>query len=118
VVFKKAPWAIPPNEIVDPKLLYLCAFHFHRDGHQKHSGYPGKLPNGVAFGDSQQEVLNKLGAPFAVGGGEGASPGLLPVPRWLKYRMAEAILHFQLDDADRIEMLTLMAPQVQPSPAY
>src|SRR5262249_30955446 len=61
VVFNKAPWVVPPSEIVDRKLLYLCAFHFHRKDHQGYSEYLGKLPNGVAFGESKQEVLNKLG---------------------------------------------------------
>jgi hypothetical protein len=116
VVFNEAPWVIPKQEIVDPKLLYLCAFHLHRDGHSGYSQYPGRLPNSVVFGDSKADVLDKMGEPFATGGGGMSSvPPKLPIPRWLKYEMDGAILHFQLDDTDRIDMVTLMTPDIRPN---
>jgi hypothetical protein len=119
VVFNEAPWVIPEAEIVDPKRLYLCAFHLHRDGHSGYPQYRGKLPNGVAFGDSEADLIDKMGEPFATGGGGMSSvPPKLPIPRWLKYGMGGgAILHFQLDGHDRIDMVTLMTPDVRPKPA-
>jgi len=116
VVFNEAPWVIPEAEIVDPKRLYLCAFHLHRRGHEGYSQYRGKLPNGVAFGDPKTDLLNKMGEPYATGGGGMSSvPPRLPIPRWLKYKLGEAVLHFQLDHADRIEMVTLMTPDIRPN---
>jgi hypothetical protein len=116
VVFNEAPWVIPEAEITDPKRLYLSAFHLHREGHEGYAQYRGKLPNGVAFGDPKADLLNKLGEPYATGGGGMSSvPPRLPIPHWLKYKLGEAILRFQLDDADRIEMVTLMTPDIRPN---
>jgi hypothetical protein len=116
VVFNEAPWVIPEAEIVDPKRLYLCAFHFHRAGHSGYSQYVGQLPNGIVFGDSKTDLLKKMGEPYATGGGGISSvPPKLPIPPWLKYKNGEAILHFQLDDADHIEMVTLMPAELPPS---
>jgi hypothetical protein len=118
VVFNEAPWVISEAEIVDPKRLYLCAFHLHRAGHSGYSQYVGKLPRGIAFGDSKTDLLKKMGDPFATGGGGMSSvPPKLLIPRWLKYEFGEAILHLQLDGDERIEMITLMTPEVRPKPA-
>jgi len=61
VMFKGAAWVVPQNEINDPETLHLDAFHFHRRGHDSHCQYAGALPGGVAFDDSEADILKKLG---------------------------------------------------------
>ncbi len=117
VVFNEAPWVIPDAEVVDPKRLHLCAFHFHRAGHEGYSQYRGELPNGVAFGDSRADLLRKIGEPISTGGGGMSSfPLNQPIPHWLKYKIGDAILHFQLDDTECIQMVTLTIRDVRPTP--
>lgn len=117
IVFNDAPWVIPPEKITDEKALHLVAFHFHRAGHEDYSGYTGRLPGDIAFGDSEFEIRRKLGEPSSTGGGGISSVApKLPIPRWRKYRFGDAILHLQLDDAGRLEMATLQSPKVRPTP--
>jgi hypothetical protein len=113
-VFREAPWVLPAAEIADPKMLYLSAFHMHRDGHEGYSGYSGQLPNGVALGDTEVELIRKMGQPAVTGGGAMSTVLKRPVPRWLRYLLSDDNLQFQLDANGRIEMATLSAPDVQP----
>src|SRR5262249_16229496 len=114
VVFQEAPWVLPPEKITDPKELYLAAFHFHREGHEGFSGYSGRLPHDICLGDSEADVLRKMGEPSKIGGG-----GLIPVlkrpaPRWFWYPLGSAILHLQFDQDGRVDMATLQTPLVEP----
>jgi hypothetical protein len=113
VVFREAPWVLPPAEITDPRELYLSGFHFHREGHDGYAGYSGQLPNGVAWDDVEAEIVRKMGPPSASSGG-GMRPVLKrPMPRWLRYSLGDANLQFRFDAEDRLEMLTLFAPDPQ-----
>jgi len=113
VVFKEAPWVVPSGQITDPKELYLAAFHLYREGYEGFAGYSGQLPNGVAFGDPEAEVLRKMGEPLKRGG-VGVSPVLKrPIPRWFWYTLNDAILHLQLDSNGRVDMATLQIPEVK-----
>ncbi|MGA2497920.1 MAG: hypothetical protein ABSH20_09270 [Tepidisphaeraceae bacterium] len=114
-VFVEAPWVVPLAEITDPKVLYLSAFHLHRAGHEGFAGYTGQLPNGVALGDLEAEVLGKMGQPSLTGGGGMSTvlPG--PIPRWFRYSIGSFVLHFQLDTMGRVEMVTVSAPDVRPT---
>jgi hypothetical protein len=67
VVFLEAPWVVPSEEITDPKVLYIAAFHLHREGHEGFAGYSGQLPNHVALGDSEIELLRRMGEPIRRG---------------------------------------------------
>lgn len=111
-VFKEAPWLIPASEVVDPKALHVSAFHLHRAGHDGYSGYSGRLPNGVVLGDSEADVIGKMGSPSATGGGGMSSVLKRPIPRWLKYPIGEAILNFQMSPGGELEMATLFAPDI------
>lgn len=116
LVFNEAPWALPPEQIVDPKALHLVAIHFHSAGHEEHSGYAGRLPGDIAFGETEFDIRRKLGEPYAKGGGGmSAATPTFPIPSWRKYRLGTAILHLQLDDVGRLEMVTLQRPDVRPS---
>jgi|SRR5579859_1857806 len=113
VVFKEAPWVVPPAEVADPRVLHVSAFHLHREGHEGYSGYSGQLPNDVALGDTEAELIGKMGQP-AVTGGSGMIPVLnRPIPRWLRYSIGDANLHFQLDANGRIELVTLSTLDTQ-----
>ena len=113
VVFEEAPWIVPSERVTDPKLLHIAAFHMHREGHEGFAGYPGQLPNGVALGDSETELLRKMGKPIRTEG-DGASSLLdQPVPRWFWFAMGAAILHFQLDASGKVDMVTLQMPRIK-----
>ena len=114
VVFQEAPWIVPSEEITDPKELYLAAFHLHREGYEGYAGYPGQMPNGVALGDSEAEILRKLGQPLKRGGG-GMSAVMKkrPIPHWFLYALGDAILHFQLDANGRVDLATLQTPDIK-----
>jgi len=109
-VFREAPWVLSPAEITDPRELYLSAFHFHREDHDGYSGYPGQLPNGVAWDDAEDEIVRKMGPPTGTSG-RGMRPVLQrPMPRWLRYSLGDTNLQCQCDAEGRLEMLTLFAP--------
>lgn len=111
VVFQEAPWVVPSHEIADPKELHLAAFHLHSDGHEGYEGYSGQLPNGLAFGDFESEVIRKMGQPLKIGGGGKSHLLKGLVPRWFWYPLGEAILHVQFDPKGAVEMVT---PMVRP----
>jgi hypothetical protein len=109
VVFQEASWVVSPKGITDPKELYLVAFHLHREGHDSYAGYSGHLPNGVVLGDSEAEVLQKMGLPSIRGGGNMFPVLNRPVPYWFRYTLGDATLRFQLDPTGQIELATLSA---------
>lgn len=114
IIFKEAPWVVPEREIVDSKTLYLCAFHFHRNGHEDYSAYQGRLPAGVSFNDTDAEVISKLGKPIATGGGGISTVLKKPIPRWLRYLIGDATFQLQLDENSRVEMVTFSAERQVP----
>ncbi len=112
VVFNEAPWVVSEAEVQDPEELFLCAFHLHRSGHDGLAEYRGLLPHGVQYGDSKAEVIRKVGEPTQSGGGE-ANAMLGRIPIWVRYSMSGFVLHFQFDDSDRLEMVTVSTEEVQ-----
>ena len=113
VVFQEAPWVVPSEKITDPKELYVAAFHLCREGHEGFTGYSGQLPNGVALGDSEAELLRKMGAPLKRGGGGMSLILKQPIPHWFRFALGDAILHFQLDPRGRVDMATLQTPEIK-----
>jgi hypothetical protein len=116
VVFKEAPWVLDSQEIINPKELYLVAFHLHREDHEGFLGYSGRLPNGVVMGDSQAVVLRKMGQPSQRGGGNMMPVLNRPVAQWLRYPFGNATLRFQLDRKGCVEMATLSKPDFNKPP--
>ena len=113
VVFNEAPWVVRPDEVAEPKELYVAAFHLHREGHEGYAGYSGQLPNGVALDDPEGEVLRKMGSsPHSRGGGGMSTLLKRPIPYWFRYALGDGFLHFQLDATRRIQMVTLEASDV------
>ena len=106
-VFNEAPWVLPSDEVADPRELFLVAFHLHRKGHEGYAEYTQPLPNGVTFGDTEADVLYKMGQPIARGGGNMFSGLNRPVPHWVRYSFGDATLRFQLDTVGLVDMATL-----------
>ena len=114
VMFKQAPWVIPSSEITDSEALYLDAFHFHREAHEGYSEYRGSLPGEVAFGDSLEAVVGKLGEPLATGGGGFSTVLKKVVPYWVRYSLKpDKFIQFQLDADGKVELATLYTPDLQ-----
>lgn len=113
VVFKEAPWVIPPADAKDISALYVSGFHFHRQGHEGFNEYPGRFPGSVGFNDSEADVRRKLGQPVKTGGGGISSVLRKPIPHWLRYAIGDAMIHFQLDVDGKVEMITLFVESPQ-----
>ena|SRR5207249_3198963 len=111
IMFKEAPWILSPAYVSDPKALHVSAFHFHRAGHEGYCEYRARFPKGVAFGDSRAELVRKLGRPSRIGGGGMGTVIKKRIPHWLRYSLDDAILQFQMDAEDRLEMVTLFCPR-------
>ncbi|HEV2960364.1 MAG TPA: hypothetical protein VG649_00950 [Candidatus Angelobacter sp.] len=112
VVFQEAPWVVSPENVTDPKELYVAAFHLHREGHEGYAGYSKRLPNSLALNDSEPEVLRKMGQPLKKGGGNMSDLLKGPVPRWFWFPLEDVILHIQFDANKRVEMVTPRTPDV------
>jgi hypothetical protein len=108
VVFKEAPWMMPPPRVSNSKMLYLDAFHFHQAGHEGHYQYAGQFPGGIVFGDTEEEAVRKLGQSTIHGGGGFSQLLKMQIPRWLKYPLRSGTLHLQLGADGNVEMVTLM----------
>jgi len=113
VVFNEAPWVLPPEQVSDPRELYLIAFHFHRQGHEGYAEYNGELPSGVTLGDTEADVLRKMGDPITRDGGNAFPVLNRPVPYWFQYSFRGAVLRFQFDPDRRLEMATLQASGIK-----
>ena len=113
VMFKEGQRVVPLRELRDPQTLYVAAFHFHAQNHEGYAGYQGDLPNGVALGDSENEIVSKLGPPSATGGGGVSSVLKKSIAYWLRYSLDDAVLQFQLDDHRRVEMVTFYSPDLK-----
>ena len=110
VVFKEAPWVVPPTEMKNKADLYISAFHMHRDGHDGYSGFVGPLLGGVMINDTENDIIRKVGQPDSVGGGSFSKLMNRTIPFWMKYSIENDILNLQLDDNRRLEMATVFAP--------
>ena len=115
VVFQEAPWVLSSEKVTDPKELYLAAFHLHRDGHEGYAGYSNNLPNGLVLGESEADVLRKMGKPIKIGGGCTSRLFKGPVPRWFWFSLGDAIFHIQFDHNGRVDMAALQTPEVKVS---
>lgn len=91
----------------------LGGFHLYRDGYDGFVGYRGKLPNNLAFGDPEADVLRKMGQPLRTGGGNMSQVTKGVVPRWFWFSLAEVILHVQLDSSSRVEIVTSRTADVK-----
>jgi len=107
VIFKQAPWVVALSPGQDRTQLIVCAVHFHGEGHENHVAYRGCLPGQIDFGDSETEVVAKLGNPQKTGGGGFSTMLKKPIPRWLRYMLGEDIFQLQLTADGRVEMETL-----------
>jgi hypothetical protein len=110
VAFKEAAWVSSATEPNGPSELYVTAFHLYSAGHEGFAEYQGHLPNETSFGDSELEVLRKMGTPLKSGGGVPSRVTSGMVPKWHQFAMRNAILHFQFNARNRVELVTLSIP--------
>ena len=62
----------------------------------------------------ETEIIQRLGAPMATGGGGMSKVLKRPIPRWLRYSVApDAMLQLQLDERGTIQMATIAAPDMR-----
>lgn len=88
--------------------LIPTAVHLYGPGKSDGGEYRGDLPGGIRFGDPRASLCSKLGEPGSVGGGETGGILYARTPLWVKYPVGALVMHLQLDDRDRLELVTLM----------
>lgn len=107
IMFKEAPWIVRSYPPGGEKDLYVNAIHFYSNGYEANSQYQGELPGGVHFGDSEDEVVRKLGMPHDKGGGGYIKLLKKTAPAWVKYDIEEDILNIQFNEERRVDLVTL-----------
>jgi len=98
------------------------AAFLHGGGYQGYEAFGEALPLGVAFGVTYDDLMRR--APAETGGGVGYSELLSrPYPRWMRYRLADVVMHLEFDVDDELSLVTLMRdddpalPSRAPSPS-
>jgi hypothetical protein len=104
VMFAEAPHVIPNASSQE---LLVSAFHLHADGHEGYNAYRGALPNGIKLGDSEDQLIAKMGGPGETGGGGWSQILQQPIPRWYRYGLHSAVIQFQISSGGGVEMVTL-----------
>ncbi|WP_404424958.1 hypothetical protein [Nibricoccus sp. IMCC34717] len=90
------------------KDLFLTGVHFYSAGRDGYNQYEGELPNGIAFGQTRDEVLKKLGPPAESGGGGTSKVLNRSIPHWVKYTQDNnIILHAEFGANEGLELITL-----------
>jgi len=113
MILKEAPWVIPAAEIVDPRTLYVAAFHFHSQGYEGYQQYAGTFPLGLSFADDEKAVRQKLGLSVTAGGGN-YNPLLgKKMSPWLRTEYQGALLDAQFNGSGRVELMTLFVEDLQ-----
>lgn len=91
----------------------LTNLMFNAEGFQGYKDFKGNLPGGIVFSDNREKVRQKLGEPFATGGG-GKSRTLGPLPETDLYKLPDIdalmIIRYSLDKT-RIDQVTLTKEQ-------
>lgn len=75
--------------------LSMVMVYLRREG--DYHPYEGSLPYGIERGDTKDSLLAKFGVPHQFGGGV-ESKFLGKIPVWVKFKMGEKFIHFELDD--------------------
>lgn len=108
VMFKKDPSSLGHRDAQPNTGFRVVAFHLRRKGLDGHSQFEGRLTGNVEFGDTREQIESKLGTEyeFRAGGASRVIHGKRN-PVSLKYFHGEWFAQYQLDDAGRLEMVTL-----------
>jgi hypothetical protein len=106
--FAEAPWVLRPEFIKDPATLVLDGFFFYGEGLDGYSGYRGDLPNGVHLGDSEKDIISKMGEPDAKGGGTTDQFGI--VRTFYRYFLDNDNISFDFHVSGRVNLICLSSP--------
>jgi len=99
-------------DIVLEEGLVVACHLFNRIEESGGQLYSSVLPHGLAFTDSREAVLQKLGTPARAHAGRDDPRPFVRVQPWVKYEYPSHALHVEFStDASHIELITLMAPE-------
>jgi hypothetical protein len=92
----------------------VMAIQLHAEGYQQYTGFAGDLPEGVSFSNSRGSLQNRLGKPFASGGGN-VIQFFGKALAWDRFDRSDYSLHVQYgDNLAAINLVTLMRPEFIP----
>lgn len=104
LTFKEPPLLDVPLRQYPANVAVLCNIRFYGTKTKTHAPFTGRLPFGLAFGDSRQVLIEKLRAPDI----DGAPSG--PMLRWDTERYA---VYAQFSDSGTLDRLSLQLPYVR-----
>ncbi|WP_143271164.1 MULTISPECIES: hypothetical protein [unclassified Azospirillum] len=107
IMLKEAPWVINNYEPGDENTMYVDSIHFYSDGYEKNAKYSEEMPHNLNFGDTKDDVLRKMGEPYSAGGGNYVKLLKKNAPMWIKYMIGDDVLHIQLNNDDRVDLVSL-----------
>lgn len=86
----------------------ISTVFLYSEGHEKYHQYQGRLPAGLRFTDTREEVIARLGSPSLSGAAD-----ITPV--WDKYYRETWSLHISYRESGSILMVTLMSAERDPN---
>jgi hypothetical protein len=89
----------------------VIGVHLYSEGLDEYSEYPGSLPGDIRFGDTRDEIEQKLGPASAKGGGTQGFGQWKAWPLWDRFDGESYSLHVQYSAKNRVELLTLCRPR-------
>jgi hypothetical protein len=102
-------------EIEQDNVGAIKAIFLHSDSHQSFSGFQGPLIGELSFVSSREAVRTALGEPTRSKDAF-VEDSLGPQGAWDRFESPQHTIHIQydLDTTDRIQLITLMNPDVVP----
>ena len=94
------------EDTITPDLRVSCV-HLYPQGLDGYQQYKSHLPGGIVFGDTLQDIRQKLGSPMSIAELHPSEPVGTP-PLWVKYPLPGAVMHLQLNGDSKINMISLM----------
>jgi hypothetical protein len=86
----------------------LEAIFLFSDGYEGYAAFSGRLPAGIAFGETSDKVRSKLGDPIETGGGKIGILGKV-IPFWEQYVCGGFRLTVQYNAATRgVDLVTIL----------
>jgi len=104
LVFEDETWKT--RGIVSPQgPMKLAAIHFYSAGKDNYSSFLGKLPEGITFNQTSEQIAKTLG-PRARTGGDGVG-----TPFWDRFDRQGYSIHVTYRNDGTVELVTLLDPQ-------
>ncbi len=92
----------------------ITSIHFYSGEHGDSKAYTDKLPNGISFCLSRENIHSLFGVPDKTGGGE-FNVFFGRVKKWDKYFYADYSVHLEYSDSeDKILLITCASKKLEP----